>query len=539
MAAKQITFDTDARASIRRGVAQLARAVKVTLGPKGRNVMLERGWGGPLVTKDGVTVAEELELPDSFENIGAQMVKEVASKTNDGAGDGTTTATVLAEAIFERGLKILSSGAKPVQLQRGMEKARDRVLEELKSYSKEIKGSEQIAQIGAIAANNDEQAGKMLAEAMKEVGNDGVITVDEGNSLETEVEIVDGLAFGRGYLSPYFVSNQDDLSCVLENARILFYDGKISAPKDLIPALEAVMQAQAPLLIVCEDIEGEALALLVINKMRGALKVCAVKSPGFGDQKKDMLDDMAAMSGGEVISEARGLTLEGLELVHLGEVQKVVVRKDSTEIIGATPDKDRVAQRLATVRELIAKEASDYEVSKLKDRLGMLAGGVARILVGGATEIEMKAKKSRIEDAIHATRAAVEEGVLPGGGVALLRASRTINTLDLEGDELIGARIIRDALEAPISQIVKNAGESPAIVIKNVLANETVSYGYNALTLEYMDLVEAGVLDPTKVARTAFQNAFSVSTLLLSTDCLVGDLPKETEGHHEDYDEFD
>jgi chaperonin GroEL len=491
------------------------------------------------VTKDGVTVAEELELPDSFENIGAQMVKEVASKTNDGAGDGTTTATVLAEAIFERGLKILSSGAKPVQLQRGMEKARDRVLEELKSYSKEIKGSEQIAQIGAIAANNDEQAGKMLAEAMKEVGNDGVITVDEGNSLETEVEIVDGLAFGRGYLSPYFVSNQDDLSCVLENARILFYDGKISAPKDLIPALEAVMQAQAPLLIVCEDIEGEALALLVINKMRGALKVCAVKSPGFGDQKKDMLDDMAAMSGGEVISEARGLTLEGLELVHLGEVQKVVVRKDSTEIIGATPDKDRVAQRLATVRELIAKEASDYEVSKLKDRLGMLAGGVARILVGGATEIEMKAKKSRIEDAIHATRAAVEEGVLPGGGVALLRASRTINTLDLEGDELIGARIIRDALEAPISQIVKNAGESPAIVIKNVLANETVSYGYNALTLEYMDLVEAGVLDPTKVARTAFQNAFSVSTLLLSTDCLVGDLPKETEGHHEDYDEFD
>jgi chaperonin GroEL len=521
-------------------VNQLAKAVKVTLGPRGRNVMLERGFGGPLVTKDGVTVAKELDFPDSFENIGAQMVKEVASQTSDGAGDGTTTATILAEAIFERGLRILASGAKPVQVRRGMEKARDAVFEALAGYSKPVDGSEQIAQVGGIAANNDMEIGKVLAEAMDKVGKDGVITVDEGNSLETEVEFLDGMSFDNGYLSPYFITEEESMRCELEDAFILFYDGKIRTPMDMVPALEAVMKEQKSLLIVAEDVEGEALQLLVINRMRGVLKVCAVKSPGFGDTKKDMLGDLAAMTGGEVISQTTGLTLEELKVEQLGTAQKIIVDKGTTQIIGAAPNADQVKQRSSSVKTLLEREKSDYERDKLQDRQAMLSGGVARLLVGAATDIEMKEKKARIEDAIHATRAAVEEGLLPGGGVALLRASRVIDGLGLAGDELVGATIIRSALEAPISQIVLNAGESPAVVMKTVLENDDLNYGFNALTLEYQDLFKAGVIDPTKVARTALQNAFSVATLLLSTDCVVGELPKDdADGHDEDYDEFD
>jgi chaperonin GroEL len=537
--AKRIAFNEEARASIKRGVNNLARVVKVTLGPRGRNVMLERGFGGPLITKDGVTVAREVEFADAHENMGAQLVKEVASRTSDGAGDGTTTATVLAEALFEQGLKVLQAGVQPVPMKTGMDKAMAQVLSELKAHSKDVSGADQIAQVGGIAANNDMAIGKVLADALDKVGKDGVITVDEGASIETEVELVDGMSFDKGYLSPYFVTNPEAMTCELESPLILCYDGKISTATDLIPALETVAAEQRPLLILAEDVEGEALALLVVNKIRGALKVCAVKSPGFGDNRKRLLEDIAVLTGGKVVTKDVGLTLENLTRAELGGCEKVVVHKGDTEVVGGEGTRDEVNHRLDQIRAQIEAESSDYEREKLQERVGKLAGGVARIKVGAATEAEMKEKKARIEDAIHATRAAAEEGVVPGGGVALLRASQTIDSLDLSGDEAVGAGIVKAALEAPIRQIASNAGASPAVVIKTVLENDDWNYGFNAATLTYEDLFEAGVIDPTKVSRTAFKNALSVSSLLLTTDCLVSELPKDDEHHDEDYDEFD
>ncbi|RMG13890.1 MAG: chaperonin GroEL [Planctomycetota bacterium] len=540
MVAKRIAFDQEARDAIRRGVSQLARVVKVTLGPRGRNVMLERGFGGPVVTKDGVTVAKEIEFADSWENMGAQMVKEVASRTADGAGDGTTTATVLAEAIFEQGLKVLQAGVQPVPMRRGMEKAAQAVVSRLKEMSREVKGSDEIAQVGAIAANNDAAVGRVLAEAMDKVGKDGVITVDEGQSLETEVEFLEGMAFERGYLSPYFVTDPESMVCELERPLLLLYDGKVSAAKDLIPSLELAANQQRPLLVLCEDVEGEALALLVVNKLRGSLKVCAVKSPGFGDNRKRMLEDIAILTGGQVVSKDTGLTLEGMTLDVLGSADKAIVDKNDTKLIGGDGDKALVQARLEQLRKQHEAETSSYDKEKLQERIAKLAGGVARVLVGAATEKELKEKKDRIEDAIGATRAAAEEGVVPGGGVALLRASLAIDELDLEDDEAVGAQIIRRALQAPLAQIAANAGESPAVVLQRVLGDSSPSYGFNAQTLEFGDLYAAGVLDPTKVSRTAFENALSVASLLLTTDCLVGEEEqKKSKDHDEDYDEFD
>jgi chaperonin GroEL len=526
MGAKQIAFDTECRAAIRRGVQKLARAVKVTLGPRGRNVMLERGYGGPLVTKDGVSVAKEIELEDAWENVGAQLVKEVASKTSDGAGDGTTTATVLAEAIFIRGLRVLQSGIQPVHLKRGMEKAMAKVVAELKATSQKVQGSEQIAQVGTVAANDDAEVGQVLAQALERVGKDGVITVDEGDGIETRIEFVDGMNFDRGYLSPYFVTDPESMTAELEDAALLLVDGKISAVKDLVPVLEAVLQHQRQLLIVAEEVEGEALTLLVVNRLRGALKVCAVKSPGFGDKRKAMLQDLAVLTGGQVVSQDTGLTLERVTLEDLGRAKKVVVDKDGTTVVdGAGSEKD-VKARLAQIKAELDQTTSQYDREKLDERMAKLSGGVARVLVGAATETEMKEKKARVEDAVHATRAAAEEGILPGGGVALLRASRAIDSLGLTGDEAIGARVIREALEAPIRQIAKNAGVNPSIVVDKVLAGKG-GFGFNAQTLEFGDLIAQGVIDPTKVARTAFENAVSVASLLLTTDAVVTELQEK------------
>ncbi len=520
MGAKRIAFDADARAAVRRGVHQLARAVKVTLGPRGKNVMIEKGFGGPLVTKDGVTVAKEIELTSPWENIGAQLVKEVASKTSDTAGDGTTTATVLAEAIFERGLRALQAGVRPVHLKRGIDKAAARVVESLRAMSTKVAGTSQIQQVGTIAANNDPEIGAVLAQALERVGRDGVITVDEGQSIDTTIEFVDGMTFDKGYLSPYFITSPAEMTAVLEDARILLYDGKISSARDLVPVLEATLQAQKPLLIVAEEVEGEALALLVVNRLRGALKVCAVKSPGFGDRRKAMLEDIAVLTGGRLVTRDVGLTLEGVRLDDLGAAQKVVVKKDETLIVDGAGKPDEVRARLAQLKAELDATTSSYDREKLEERAAKLSGGVARVLVGAATETEMKEKKARVEDAIHATRAAVEEGVLPGGGVALLRASRALDALKLDGDEAIGARIIREALEAPLRQIAGNAGVNGSIVVDKVLEGSG-NFGFNAQTLEYCDLVGAGVIDPTKVTRMAFENATSVSSLLLTTDALV------------------
>ena len=539
MAVKKIAYDQEARERMRDGVRKLARAVKVTLGPRGRNVIIEKSFGSPTVTKDGVTVAKEIELEGRYENLGAQLVKEVASKTSDVAGDGTTTATVLAEAIFEEGLKNVTAGANPIAMKRGIEKAVAKVVESIRASRIVVKGKKEIAQVGSIAANNDEEIGNILADAMERVGKDGVITVEEGKSLKTEVKWVEGMQFDKGYLSPHFVTNQDRMECVLENPFILINEKKITSIKDMLPLLEKIAQSGRPLLVVAEEIEGEALATLVVNKLRGVFKCAAVKAPGFGDRRKAMLEDIAVMTGGKAIFEDLGINLESVTTAELGSAKKVVIGKEDTTIIeGAGKPKD-VQGRMEQIRAEIAKTTSDYDREKLQERLAKLAGGVAQILVGGATESEVKEKKARVEDALHATRAAVAEGIVPGGGVALVRASSALADLKLSGDERIGADIVRRALEAPMRQIAQNAGVDGSIVVQNVRAGKEPTYGYNAATDTYEDMVKAGVVDPAKVTCAALQNAASVATLLLTTEALISTVPekkKDAGGHGHDHD---
>jgi chaperonin GroEL len=525
--AKMIAFDTEARDAMRRGVQKLARAVKVTLGPKGRNVILQKSFGSPTVTKDGVTVAKEVELEDTYENMGAQMVKEVASKTSDVAGDGTTTATVLAEAIFNEGLKSVAAGVNPLQMKQGMEQAVEAITAELKKNSIKIKSTEEMAQVATIASNGDREIGDMLAKAMEKVGKDGVITVDEGKSLATEVEWVEGMQFDRGYLSPYFVTDPQTMQCVLEDAYVLIHEKKISSVKDLVPVLEAVVNAGKPLLIVAEDIDGEALATLVINKLRGTFNVCAVKAPGFGDRRKAMLEDIAVLTGGQAVFEDLGIKLESIGLKELGRAKKIMVDKDNTTVIEGAGKSGDIKGRIDQIRREIDNSSSDYDKEKLEERLAKLAGGVAKINVGAATESEMKEKKARVEDALHATRAAVEEGILPGGGVALLRASTKVKASDdASHDQKVGFNIITRACRAPLTAIAHNAGQDGGIVCERV-AEKNGNHGYNAATDVYEDLVKAGVIDPTKVTRTALQNASSVATLLLTSDALIAEAPKK------------
>ncbi|HEU5261480.1 MAG TPA: chaperonin GroEL [Gemmatimonadales bacterium] len=524
MPAKYLEFNTEARSRLKRGVDQLAEAVKVTLGPKGRNVVIEKKFGNPTITKDGVTVAKEIELEDEIENMGAQMVKEVATKTSDIAGDGTTTATVLAQAIFREGLKSVTAGANPMSLKRGIDKAVDLVVEELKRISAPTKGRKEIAQVGTISANGDKEIGDRIADAMDKVGKDGVITVEEAKGLETTLETVDGMQFDRGYLSPYFITDPEKMEAVLEDAYILVHDKKISSMKDLLPVLEKVAQAAKPLLVVAEDVEGEALATLVVNKLRGTLKVCAVKAPGFGDRRKEMLTDIAILAGGKVISEELGLKLENTPVDDLGHAKRIVIDKDNTTIIGGKGKQADIQGRIAQIKATIEKSTSDYDKEKLQERLAKLAGGVAVISVGAATEIEMKEKKARVEDALHATRAAVEEGIVPGGGVALLWCRKPLEKVrGADDDEKTGIEIVRRALEEPMRIIVQNAGAEGAIVVGKVKESAKLNYGYNAQTDEYEDLVAAGVIDPTKVTRTALQNAASIAGLLLTTECVVAE----------------
>jgi chaperonin GroEL len=522
MAAKELHFDTDARAALKRGVDQLAQAVKVTLGPKGRNVVIDRKFGAPTVTKDGVTVAKEIELSDPIENMGAQMVKEVATKTSDLAGDGTTTATVLAQAIFREGLKNVTAGANPMALKRGIDKAVEQVIAELKNISTPTKGKKEIAQVGTISANNDEEIGNLIADAMEKVGKDGVITVEEARGLETTLDTVEGMQFDRGYLSPYFVTDPERMEAALEDALILIHDKKISSMKDLLPVLEKVAQLGRPLLIIAEDIEGEALATLVVNKLRGTLRVCAVKAPGFGDRRKAMLQDIAVLTGGQVVSEEVGFKLENATLNELGKAKRIVIDKDNTTLVDGAGAGDQIKGRIDEIRVAIDKSTSDYDKEKLQERLAKLSGGVAVINVGAATETEMKEKKARVEDALHATRAAVEEGIVPGGGVALLRIQKKIFDFKLEdAEEQIGVNIVIRALEEPIRQIAENSGAEGSIVVDKVRTADSDTYGFNARSEEYEDLVEAGVIDPTKVTRTALQNAASIASLLLTTECVV------------------
>ncbi|MDR0870377.1 MAG: chaperonin GroEL [Planctomycetaceae bacterium] len=523
--AKQIAFDQEAREALRRGVSKLAKAVKVTLGPRGRNVIIQKSFGSPLVTKDGVTVAKEVDLEDTYENMGAKMVREVASKTSDIAGDGTTTATVLAEAIFTEGLKAVIAGVNPLQLKSGIDKAVEDITAELKKLSKPIKGKDEIAQVGAISANNDKEIGTLLADAMDKVGKDGVITVDEGKSLKTEVEWVEGMQFDRGYLSPYFVTDPNAMECVLENAYILLSEKKISNIKELIPLLETVVNSGKPLLIIAEDVDGEALATLVINRLRAGLKIAAIKAPGYGDRRKAMLEDIGILTGGEVLFESLGRKLEALTLQDLGTAKKIVIDKDNTTIIEGGGKKDEIRGRIDQLRREIDKTTSDYDKEKLEERLAKLSGGVAKILVGAATESEMKERKARVEDALHATRAAVAEGILPGGGVALLRAATQVKPA-VSGDEKVGYDIIIRAVRSPLYQIAANAGKDGGIVVEKV-AEGKGNFGYNALTDVFEDVVKAGVIDPTKVARTALLNASSVASLLLTSEALVADIPKE------------
>jgi chaperonin GroEL len=531
MAAKELHFNTDARAALKRGVDQLTQAVKVTLGPKGRNVVIDRKFGAPTVTKDGVTVAKEIELSDPIENMGAQMVKEVATKTSDLAGDGTTTATVLAQAIFREGLKNVTAGANPMAIKRGIDKAVEQVIAELKAISTPTKGKKEIAQVGTISANNDEEIGNLIADAMEKVGKDGVITVEEARGLETTLDTVEGMQFDRGYLSPYFVTDPERMEAVLEDALILIHDKKISSMKDLLPVLEKVAQLGRPLLIVAEDIEGEALATLVVNKLRGTLRVCAVKAPGFGDRRKAMLQDISVLTGGNVISEEIGFKLENATANDLGKAKRIVIDKDNTTIVDGAGESTQIKGRIDEIRVAIDKSTSDYDREKLQERLAKLAGGVAVINVGAATETEMKEKKARVEDALHATRAAVEEGIVPGGGVALLRIQKKIRDYKLEdAEEQIGVNIVVRALEEPIRQIAENSGAEGSIVVDKVRTADSNTYGFNARTEQYEDLVEAGVIDPTKVTRTALQNAASIASLLLTTECVVVEQKEEEKG---------
>jgi chaperonin GroEL len=527
MAAKELLFNTDARAKLKRGVDALAEAVKVTLGPKGRNVVIDKKFGSPTVTKDGVTVAKEVELADPIENMGAQMVKEVATKTSDLAGDGTTTATVLAQAIFREGLKNVTAGANPMELKRGIDKAVDAVVEQLKTLSVPSAGKKEIAQVGTISANNDKEIGNLIAEAMEKVGKDGVITVEEAKGLETTLETVDGMQFDRGYLSPYFVTDPEKMEAALEDAYLLIHDKKISAMKELLPILEKVAQSGRPLLIIAEDVEGEALATLVVNKLRGTLKVAGVKAPGFGDRRKEMLRDIAVLTGGQVISEEVGFKLENATLNDLGRAKRVVVDKDDTTIVDGKGKPDDIAGRINEIKAAIDKSTSDYDREKLQERLAKLSGGVAIINVGAATETALKEKKARVEDALHATRAAVEEGIVPGGGVALIRAQSALDRIRGSEDEKTGVAIVRRALEEPIRLIAQNAGAEGSIVVAKVMGSKDKNFGYNAATDVYEDLVKAGVIDPTKVTRTALQNAASIAGLLLTTECVVAERQTE------------
>ena len=527
MTAKQVLFGNDARSRMVNGVNVLADAVKVTLGPKGRNVVLERAFGGPTITKDGVSVAKEVELKDKFENMGAQMVKEVASKTSDNAGDGTTTATVLAQAIVDEGMKYVAAGMSPMDLKRGIDKAVAAAIEQLHSLSKPSTNSKDDAQVGAISANSDHEIGDIIAEAMEKVGKEGVITVEDGKSLHNELEVVEGMQFDRGYLSPYFINNPDKQVALLENPYLLLVEKKISNIRDLLPILEQVAKSGRPLLIIAEDIEGEALATLVVNSIRGVLKTVAVKAPGFGDRRKAMLEDIAILTGGTVISSDVGLTLEKATLAELGSAKKVEVNKESTTIIDGAGKEDQIEARVKQIRAQMEETSSDYDREKLQERVAKLAGGVALIKVGAATEVEMKEKKARVEDALHATRAAVEEGVVAGGGVALIRAKQSIK--DIKGDnpeQDAGIKIVLRAMEEPMRQIVRNAGDEPSVVVDRV-ANGKGNFGFNAQTGEYGDMIEMGVLDPTKVTRTALQNAASVASLILTTECMIADMPED------------
>jgi chaperonin GroEL len=527
MAAKQIAFDQEAREAMRRGIAKLARAVKVTLGPKGRNVILQKSFGSPTVTKDGVTVAKEIELEDKYENMGARMVKEVASKTSDVAGDGTTTATVLAEAIFNEGLRAVVSGANPMLMKRGMERAVEDITERLKSATKEIKKKEELENVATVAANNDREIGKIIAEAMDKVGKDGVITVEEGKTLHTEHEFVEGMQFDRGYLSPYFVTDQQKMECELEDPYILIYEKKVSANKDLVPVLEKVLQQGKPILVIAEEVEGEALATLVINKLRGTFKCSAVKAPGYGDRRKAMLEDIAVLTGGKAIFEDLGIQLENVSLQDLGRAKKVKIDKDNTTIIEGAGKKQTIQARVQAIQRELEKSTSDYDKEKLSERIAKLSGGVAKINVGAATESEMKEKKARVEDAMHATRAAAQEGVLPGGGVALLRASEGLKPKDLTHDEEVGFNIVVRACKSPVQQISENAGQDGAVVMNKILDSKDKNFGYDARLDRYVDMVKEGIIDPTKVVRSALQNAASVATLLLTSDALVAEIPKD------------
>jgi len=529
MAAKDIRFGEDSRARMLRGVNVLANAVKATLGPKGRNVVLQKSYGAPTITKDGVSVAKEIELADAFENMGAQMVKEVASKTSDNAGDGTTTATVLAAALIREGMKGVAAGMNPMDLKRGIDQAVKAAVEELKKISKPTADDKAIAQVGTISANSDDSIGTIIADAMKKVGKEGVITVEEGSGLENELDVAEGMQFDRGYLSPYFINNQQSMSAELDDPFILLHDKKISNVRDLLPVLEGVAKAGKPLLIVAEEVEGEALATLVVNTIRGIVKVCAVKAPGFGDRRKAMLEDMAILTGGTVISEEVGLTLEKATIKDLGRAKKIQVSKENTTIIDGAGESGGIEGRIKQIKAQIEETSSDYDREKLQERVAKLAGGVAVIKVGASTEIEMKEKKARVEDALHATRAAVEEGIVPGGGVALIRALAAIK--DLKGaneDQNHGIAIAKRAMEAPLREIVANCGEEPSVVLNNVAAG-TGNYGYNAATGEYVDMVEAGILDPTKVTRTALQNAASIAGLMITTEAMVAEAPKKDE----------
>jgi len=524
---KQLRFDEEARASLLKGINIMANAVKATLGPKGRNVVIDKKFGSPTITKDGVTVAKEIELQDKYENMGAQMLKEVASKTSDIAGDGTTTATVLAQAIYREGLRNVTAGANPMGLKRGIEKAVDAVVEELKKLSKSTKDKKEIAQVATIASNNDKAIGNLIAEAMEKVGKDGVITVEESKSADTVLDVVEGMQFDRGYLSPYFVTDPERMECVLEDPYILIHEKKISVMKDMLPLLEQVARASKPLLIVAEEVEGEALATMVVNKLRGTLSGCAVKAPGFGDRRKAMLEDIATLTGGKAITEDLGIKLENIKLNDLGRAKKVVVDKDNTTIVEGAGKASAIEGRIKQIRAQIEETTSDYDREKLQERLAKLAGGVAVVKVGAATETAMKEKKARVEDALNATRAAVEEGIVPGGGVALLRTAKAVERLKLEGDEKVGAMIVKRALEEPIRQIIENAGLEGSVVVEKVKLESTPTRGFDAETVEFVDMLQAGIIDPTKVERAALQNAASIASLLLTTEALITDLPEE------------